>query len=152
MRSILGLSLLPLLAAGSPVIVETIHNEAAPVVSSTNAKHVPDSYIVVFKKHITEHAAASHHSWVQDIHLQGESARTELKKRGQFSFQDMIYNGLKHTYDMPGLLGYSGHFHEDVIEQIRRHPDVSSLHTSEHSNKFREALSCHLESSIGILR
>jgi hypothetical protein len=23
------------------------------------------------------------------------------------------------------LLGYSGHFDEDVIEQVRRHPDVS---------------------------
>jgi cerevisin len=24
-------------------------------------------------------------------------------------------------------MGYAGHFHEDVIEQVRRHPDVSSL-------------------------
>lgn len=36
------------------------------------------------------------------------------------------YEGLKHTFEFGGsLLGYSGHFDEDVIEQVRRHPDVS---------------------------
>lgn len=127
MKGFLGLSLLPLLAAASPVVVDSIHNGAAPVLSSSNAKQVPDSYIVVFKKHVTAESAAAHHSWVQDIHLDYENQRMELRKRSQFPFTDDAFEGLKHTYNIAGsLLGYSGHFDESVIEQIRRHPDVST--------------------------
>lgn len=125
MKAVLGL-FLPLLAAASPVIVDSIHNGAAPVLSSANAKEVPDSYIVVFKKHVTADAAAAHHSWVQDIHYDAENQRTELRKRSQFPFQDQIFEGLKHTYNIAGqMMGYSGHFDDAVIEQVRRHPDVS---------------------------
>src|SRR5271170_2445462 len=38
MRGFLGLSVLPLLAYTSPILVDTIHNEAAPILSSVNAK------------------------------------------------------------------------------------------------------------------
>jgi cerevisin len=121
------LSALPLLAAGSPVLVDTIHNDVAPLTVSVGAEEVPDSYMVIFKKHVSEKAAAAHHLWVRDIHDDVTSnVRMELKKRSQTSMQDTIYNGLKHTYSMPGLQGYSGHFHGDVIEQVRRHPDVSN--------------------------
>lgn len=34
---------------------------------------------------------------------------------------------MKHTYNIPGLMGYSGHFDEDTVEQIRRHPDVEYI-------------------------
>ena len=130
MRGLLGLSVLPLLAAASPVIVDTIHNEAAPVLSSSNAKAIPNSYIVVFKKHVSIDAAAAHHSWVQDVHLESQSFRTDLKKRDQFPFQDTAFQGLRHTYNIAAsLLGYSGHFDDGVIEQVRRHPDVSSDHS-----------------------
>ncbi|KAL2002468.1 hypothetical protein VTN02DRAFT_6735 [Thermoascus thermophilus] len=138
MKGFLGLSLLPLLTAASPVVVDSIHNSAAPLLSSSNAKQVPDSYIVVFKKHVTAESAAAHHSWVQDIHLDHENQRMELRKRSQFPFTDDAFEGLKHTYNIAGsLLGYSGHFDESVIEQIRRHPDVdfverdSEVHTME---------------------
>lgn len=130
MKAVLGL-LLPLLAAASPVIVDSIHNGAAPVLSSANAKEVPDSYIVVFKKHVTAEAAAAHHSWVQDIHSDVENQRMELRKRSQFPFQDEMFEGLKHTYNIAGqLMGYSGHFDDSVIEQVRRHPDVSTFPTT----------------------
>lgn len=125
MKGFLGLSLLPVLAAASPVVVDSIHNGFAPVLSSTNAQEVPDSYIVVFKKHVSSESAAAHHSWVQDIH-ESQTARTELKKRDLFGLDSQVFNGMKNTFDVAGsLMGYSGHFHEDVIEQVRRHPDVS---------------------------
>jgi cerevisin len=126
MRSLIALSL-PLLAAAAPSFTTgTIHHDAAPVLSSLNSEPVPDSYIVVFKKHVTESSAASHHTWVQDIHLSSENERSELRKRGQFPFTTGIFNGLKHTYNIAGdFLGYAGHFDESVIEQVRRHPDVS---------------------------
>jgi len=127
MRGVFFLSLLPLFAAASPVVnVGTIHQDSAPVLSSINAQEIPDSYIVVFKKHITTDAAVRHHQWVRDLHTSGEERRTELRKRSQIPFQDTVYQGLKHTYDIAGdFLGYSGHFDENVIEQVRNNPDVS---------------------------
>lgn len=123
MRSVFGLSLLPLLASASPLGVESIHNEAAPLLSSVDAQVIPDSYMVIFKDHVTKSSASAHHSWVDVMHTQHN---TELRKRSQWTLMSSAYEGLKHTYHIPGgLLGYSGHFGEDVIEQIRRHPDVS---------------------------
>jgi cerevisin len=129
MKGILGLSLLPLVTIASPVFTDSIHNGAAPVLSSSNSEEVPDSYIIVFKNHVNSAAAATHHSWVQDLHLQAESERSELRKRSQFPFTSDLFEGIRHTYDIAGsLMGYSGHFDESVIEQIRRHPDVSDMH------------------------
>ena len=126
MKGVFGLSLLPLLAAASPVLVDSIHNNAAPVLSSMNAPEVPDSYIVVFKKHVSSDSATAHESWLQDIH---SSQRTELKKRSLFGSSAPEYLGLKHSFNVGGsVMGYAGHFHEDVIEQVRRHPDVSNHH------------------------
>jgi cerevisin len=127
MYGLVALSLMPLLASAAPAFsTETIHHDAAPVLSSSNADTVPNSYIVVFKKHVTEAAASSHHNWVLDIHLSSENERAELRKRSQFPFTADIFAGIKHTYNIGGsFLGYSGHFDESVIEKVRRHPDVS---------------------------
>lgn len=132
MRNVVITSLLPLLAAGSPFLAETIHRDAAPIVSSVNAEDIPNSYMVVFKKHVTDKDANAHHSWVQEVHVDAQNQKMELRKRSQMSFQETFFEGLKHTYNIPGgLLGYSGHFDEDVIEMVRRHPDVSqSIPTS----------------------
>jgi cerevisin len=128
MRAVLSLSILPLLASASPVLVDTIHNDAAPILSSSNAKELPNSYIIVFKKHVTDDVAAAHHSWVQDVHSEKQNIRTELRKRDQFPFSDTIFEGFKHTYNIAGgFLGYSGHFDDGTIEQVRRHPDVSTM-------------------------
>lgn len=126
MKSISTLALLPLLsfAWASPVLVDTIHNEAAPVLSSINSDVVPDSYIVVFKKHVTHALASEHHEWVQNTHHDCETMKMKRDLASQTAM--VAFGGLKHTYNIAGaLLGYSGHFDESVIEQVRRHPDVS---------------------------
>jgi len=125
MRGLIGFALLPLLASSAPtsssISTETIHEGVAPLLSSSNSVEVPDSYIVVFKKHVSEASASNHHSWVKGTHEASESSRTELRKRSQAD----IFEGLKHTYNIAGsFLGYSGHFDDEVIEQVRRHPDV----------------------------
>lgn len=126
MRGIVALSLLSLASSAPTWSTETIHEGVAPLLSSNNAEQIPDSYIVVFKDHVDSSAARSHHSWIQDIHTQGESRRSELRKRSQFPFTAELFEGLKHTYNIAGdFLGYSGHFDDEVIEQVRRHPDVS---------------------------
>ncbi|KAL8692950.1 MAG: hypothetical protein Q9218_002127 [Villophora microphyllina] len=140
MKGFLALAVLPLLASSSPVInTETIHNGAAPVLSSIEAKEIPDSYIVVFKKDLSHHAATAHHSWVQDQHVEVEKSKRQLSKRSQIPLA--TFGGLRHTYNLAGgFLGYSGHFDEDVIERVRRHPDVeyiekdSEVHTMEDSS------------------
>ena len=127
MRTSVALSLLPFLAAASPVFnVGTIRHEAAPVLTSVHSKEIPDSYIVVFKDHVTDTGASVHHNWVQDIHADVENEKNELRKRSEIPFITNTFAGLKHTYNIAGgFLGYSGHFDESVIDQIRRHPDVS---------------------------
>ncbi|RFU30604.1 hypothetical protein B7463_g5746, partial [Scytalidium lignicola] len=129
MRGLIAASLLPLLASSAPTFsTETIHDGSAPVLSASNAETVPDSYIVVFKDHVDEAAAAHHQNWVQDIHLESENVRTELRKRSQFPITNDVFEGLKHTYNIAGnFLGYSGHFDDSVIEKVRNHPDVDYI-------------------------
>jgi cerevisin len=134
----LSVALLPLLASSSPIWVDTIHNDAAPIHSSSNAKEIPGSYIVVFKDHVKQVEAAAHHDWVQSLHLATEDSKAELRKRSQLPLMSELFEGLRHTYDIAGsLLGYSGHFDEDVIEQVRRHPDVSFPALSSTSREAR---------------
>lgn len=122
-----ALPLLAALASSSPVLLDSINNEAAPVISSLNGETVPDKYIVVFKKHVKHADALEHHDWVQNVHTQQQVAKLELKKRNLgSSFEEEVFGGLKHTFNIAGsLLGYSGHFDEETIEAVRRHPDVS---------------------------
>ncbi len=113
-------------ASASPILLDSTQDAVAPVVSAENANEIPNSYMIMFKDHITHNLASAHHDWVHDLHTSTETRKTELRKRSQSPFVDEIFNGLKHTYNIAGsLLGYSGHFDEEVIEQIRRHPDVS---------------------------
>jgi len=120
------------LAAASPMIhVGTIHNDAAPILSSTQSKAIADSYMIVFKKHVKHEHTKDHHDWVQSIHTKAQTDRMELRKRSQFPVTSTVFEGLKHTYNIAGgILGYSGHFDEETIEAIRRHPDVSTQHLS----------------------
>ena len=111
--------------AASPLSIGTVHKDAAPILSSTDAQVIEDSYLIVFKDHMTGKDASNHHTWVQDLHLKTQDTKFELRKRSQFPTMSNVFEGMKHTFDIPGaLLGYSGHFDEDVIEAVRRHPDV----------------------------
>jgi len=121
-----ALSLLPALAVASPMLqVGTIHKDAAPILSSTQSKEVPNSYMVVFKKHVKD--ASKHHDWVQSIHTKNNEDRMELRKRSQFPVTSDVFEGLKHTYELAGMKGYSGHFDDATIEAIRNHPDVDYI-------------------------
>ncbi|KAK3298420.1 subtilisin serine protease [Chaetomium fimeti] len=128
MRGLVALSVAACAAAAPTVSFDTIHGEAAPILSSSNAEVVPNSYIIKFKKHVDESSASAHQSWLQEVHTFRETERADLKKRGQMPLADDVFRGLKHTYKIgKGFLGYSGHFDEEVIEQVRRHPDVEYI-------------------------
>jgi cerevisin len=126
MRSVLFLSLAAAATAAPSASVGTIHDGAAPILSSTNAETIPGAYIIKFKKHVSHSSASDHHVWVQKVHADREDDRVELRKRGLFS--DTVFSGLKHTYNVgPGFLGYAGHFDDETIEMVRRHPDVEAI-------------------------
>lgn len=151
MRSFISLALAAV-AASSPVIVDTIHNDAAPIHSSSNSEIIPNSYMVVFKKHVTQRAAQAHHNWVQDVHFERQTYNTELRKRGQTTMAEDIYQGLKHVYNIPGLMGYSGHFDEDVIEQVRRHPDVEYIELDSEVHTMKESPEIEKNAPWGLAR
>jgi cerevisin len=124
MKTVLALSVAAV--AQAAFSTETIHKGSAPVLSSVHADVVPDSYIIKFKDHVNEAKANDHHSWLQNIHKDGEEERFELRKRSLGSSIEEDFAGMKHTYNIAnGFKGYSGHFHESVIEKVRNHPDVS---------------------------
>jgi cerevisin len=131
MRGLVALSLAYAAAAAPSFSFETIHDGAAPIISSSTAEEVPNSYIIKFKDHVTESSASDHHSWVQKVHGVREDERMELRKRSQIPLVgDVVdaFSGLKHTLKIGnGFLGYSGHFDDAVIEEVRNHPDVSCL-------------------------
>lgn len=135
MKSFIALSLAAVASAAPAFNTETIHGDAAPILSSANAEEVPGAYIIKFKDHVDAKSAADHHSWVKNIHdtwvktfPENKDERIlELRKRGfGLSLSDEVFRGLKHTYKIgSGFVGYAGHFDDSVIEQVRRHPDVS---------------------------
>lgn len=136
MKVLLSLSLVPLLVSASPVLTDTIPTEAAPVISFSHSKAIPNSYLVVLKKDLRPTNADAHFEWVKNLHVSTQSRKLELRKRSQLPLLDEVFEGLKHTYHIPGsLLGYSGHFDDETIEELRRHPDVewierdSEVHT-----------------------
>lgn len=124
MRRFAALTLLPLMVTAAPSFVS---DKVAPLFSSLSSAQIPNSYIVVFKKHVTETSAGDHHNWLDQIHNQAETQRTELRKRSQSPIND-LFQGLKHKYNIAGrFIGYSGHFDDQVIEEVRKHPDVRNL-------------------------
>jgi cerevisin len=142
MRSVLALTVAAV-AQASSFSVETIHDVAAPVLSSIEAEAIPDAYIIKFKDHVDDSAATVHHNWIQDIHSNGEQERMELRKRGDIA---EAFAGLKHTFNIgEGFKGYAGHFHESVIEQLRTHPDVEYI---ERDIIVKTMLPLNVESSV----
>lgn len=75
---------------------------------------VPDAYIVVLKEEVTANDFAAHRAWANDVQA------SSLAKRG-----DRGHQGLKHTYNMKKLKGYSGTFDKETIAQIKSRADVA---------------------------
>jgi cerevisin len=128
MKSFLVGSLAAVAAAAPSFSIGTVHDGAAPILSTTNAEVIDDHYIIKFKDHVTATGADEHHSWIQSAHTSNEEQRMELRKRGDIPIASDAFDGVKHTYRIgSGFLGYSGHFHESMVEQIRKHPDIEYI-------------------------
>ncbi|ATY62398.1 serine protease [Cordyceps militaris CM01] len=116
------------IAQASSFKIGTIHHDSAPILDATHANTIPGAYIIKFKEHVDEPKVKSHHAWVSDIHGDGQQQRLELRKRGIFDSAEDAFAGVKHSFDLGSAFrGYSGHFDDAVIEQIRNHPDVEAI-------------------------
>ncbi|KAG0253277.1 serine protease [Actinomortierella ambigua] len=87
----------------------------APVVTSLDAEAIPDSYIVVFKDGVQ---ASEHSAWVSDLH------KRDLNTSGMW---DDFVSGVNHVFDMGTFQGLSGRFRPDVLEEIRKNPNVDYI-------------------------
>lgn len=115
------LSTVALLLTASSVVAmpSCMHSEnLAPVISSVEAEVIPDSYVVVFKDGARVHEQAA---WVRDLH------HRDAMTNGNWynDLGDNEVSGVKHVYDMDAFQGLAGRFSPDVLEEIRRNPDVS---------------------------
>lgn len=87
----------------------------APVLTSMDAEAIPDSYIVVFKDGVQ---ANEHSAWVSNLH------KRDLSANGMW---DDFVSGVNHIFDMGTFQGLSGRFRPDVLEEIRRNPNVDYI-------------------------
>ncbi|KAF9938838.1 serine protease [Mortierella antarctica] len=92
------------------------HSEAllAPLLASDNAEVIPDSYFVVFKNGIR---AQDNSGWVQDLHQRDVSVN---------GLSDLD-SGVRHVFDMGSFQGLAGRFSPEVLDEIRRNPDVDYI-------------------------
>ncbi|RDA88413.1 hypothetical protein CP532_5595, partial [Ophiocordyceps camponoti-leonardi (nom. inval.)] len=124
-----SLAALPLVAVAQAVVfdADAALGKSAPGGSSVEAQIIPDSYIIKFKDHVDDSAVQDHHTWVTEKHNGGEQQRLELRKRSLDSTAAEIFSGMKHAFNIGKFRGYSGHFHESTMDEIRNHPDVDYI-------------------------
>jgi cerevisin len=124
----------------STAVAAPYHNSysenVAPLVSSESAQVIPDSYIIVFKKHIDEVKVKYHHTCVHDY---VSEEKRSLSKRGLLG--DFI-SGIKHTFDFDNFQGYSGRFSQEILDKIRRSDEVNILLTRETINVIFVVIYC----------
>ncbi|KAG9285334.1 hypothetical protein G9A89_010809 [Geosiphon pyriformis] len=107
--------------------------QLAPLISSTEAKVIPNRYIVVFKNDLEKEKIQFHHTFVG--HCVTEEKKT-LAKRSD-GFMKKLISGIEHTYDFTNFKGYAGRFTDDVLQKIRESDEVDyverdqTVHTTE---------------------
>ncbi|KAG0004892.1 serine protease [Entomortierella chlamydospora] len=114
---LLKLSAVALFMASSAVAFPSfIQSERlAPIFSPLDADIVPDSYFVVFKSGVR---ASEHSAWIRDLH------QRDISINGVW---DDFTSGVKHVYDMGSFQGVAGRFRSDVLDEIRKNPDVDYI-------------------------
>ncbi|KAG2225493.1 hypothetical protein INT45_010320 [Circinella minor] len=91
--------------------------QLAPLFHAPDAEIINDSYIVVLKDHVDTNAAQSHCHSVGSFAKRGESLIEYLDTGAM--------EGIKLTYDTPGLRGYAGKFSLETLHHIRSSPEVA---------------------------
>ena len=89
---------------------------------------IPNSYLVKLKDDTTESIATQHLEWLQQLHTTRSTKKKEIRRqsgRQAILNNEQDFNGLTYSYDLgDSFRGYAVYTSADVIDQIRRHPDV----------------------------
>ncbi|KAG0372145.1 serine protease [Mortierella sp. AD032] len=97
----------------------------APIISSFEADTIPDSYFVVFKDGVRVH---EHSAWVRELHHQDVAVNGAFWDNGSYEgTEDQSMGGVRHVYDMGSFQGLAGRFRPEVLDEIRRNPDVAYI-------------------------
>nr|CAG8457694.1 2193_t:CDS:2 [Entrophospora candida]CAG8480997.1 11974_t:CDS:2 [Entrophospora candida] len=107
-------------AVNTKVPFDDNENGVAPLVTSENAEVILDQYIVVLKKNTEKANILKHH---ECIHGHVESEKFNFTKRGLFDEQ--LFSGIRHVYDLDDFKGYSGRFSNELLDKIRRSEEVA---------------------------
>jgi len=93
----------------------------APLMSSENAQVIPDQYIIVLKSELGKDEIKYHHNCIHSaIKVEGENQN--ITKR---SLLDQFVSGIRHVYDFDSFKGYSGRFSNEILDEIRKRPEVA---------------------------
>jgi cerevisin len=103
---------------------QTTSPTLAPLYTNTETDSIPESYIVVLKNHVDEAGARAHCGWVNSFHNDDPLAASLL--------DPTVAAGIKHTFNLPTVSGYTGKFSDRTVERIRSSPDVSNVTVSKH--------------------
>jgi hypothetical protein len=112
------------LLLSSTFIYSNIHVTAINAISQPTT---PKTYIVIVRDHLSSEIRDSHHRWLEQTISRYNVRGGSEQSRAQIPFElkDSQISGLKHTYNInEQLVGYSGHFDDGLIEEIRRNTDV----------------------------
>mgnify|MGYP003365525251 FL=1 len=93
---------------------------------------IASGFIVLLKDNVSKESFDFQRLWVQDAQIQSLS-KLDSSAQADFSsavaaagFKD-LKGGIKHIYNNDFLKGYSGYFTPEVVDMLRRHPDVASV-------------------------
>ena len=78
---------------------------------------IPDRYIVVLKDHLNDDEAEAHHLWTRSL-IDGWDPLRRVA-----GFLDRIV----HTINLKKIRGYVGHFNREMLDKIRRAPEVAYI-------------------------
>ncbi|KAI9025787.1 serine protease 1 [Phycomyces nitens] len=113
--SILASAIL-LLASAVSAFPTSMDDGLAPLYHSPEAETIANGYIVVLKDHLDNSQVRAHCD-----HVGRYSKRDLMDDR----LDPLTAPGIKLTYDLPGLKGYSGQFDDAMLDHIRRSPEVA---------------------------
>nr|AJD23193.1 alkaline serine protease [Onygena corvina] len=85
--------------------------------ASVGTETITDTYVVVMKDEVLAAQFDSHKKWIGSLmHQRPLNSKDGEKKRG-----------LRNTFNVAGLRGYSGTFDKETIQEIARSPDVKHI-------------------------
>ncbi|CAG8737083.1 20144_t:CDS:2, partial [Racocetra persica] len=110
-----------------------------PLISSKNAKVVPDQYIVIFKKNLNQDEINSHYNQIRQLIVQNDDGIINI-------------NEIRHTYDFNEFKGYSGRFSAKLLNNIRQSSEKDQIVQLNYKKNRRKRYKIQYDPPWGLAR